>query len=132
MRILVVDDEEMSRKLLHSILSRFGRCDTAENGEAALKSFLDAWEEGAPYDLVCLDIMMPGMNGHEALKTIRRLEKERGIVGNDEVKIVMTSALDDPRNVVEAYYRGGASAYVVKPVIKEKLMNELRKLGLPV
>ncbi len=130
MRILIAEDDLVSRRLLEAMLSPYGECHTAVDGTEAVESFKMACEEKKLYDLVCLDIMMPNIDGQEALKRIRAMEKENGVRGSDEVKVIMTTALDDPKSVVEAYYRGGATAYIVKPVDKHKLLREMRTLGL--
>ncbi|HEU0264763.1 MAG TPA: response regulator, partial [Geobacterales bacterium] len=107
MRILIVEDDFVSRVLLKKLLGVLGDCDMAVNGREALAAFDLAWEEKRPYELICLDIMMPEMNGHEALKQIREREKELEVQGMEqEVKILMTTALDDPKNVMDAYYWG--------------------------
>jgi len=77
-----------------------------------------------------MDIMMPEMDGQAALKEIRSLEKERGISPVNEAKIIMTTALDDPKNVVEAYYKGGATSYVPKPIDRHMLLHLIKTLGL--
>ncbi|MEA3226399.1 MAG: response regulator [Planctomycetota bacterium] len=129
MKCLIVEDEFTARKLLQVYLSDYGDCFVAVNGREAVQAFREALEEGQPYDLICLDIMMPEMDGHEALKLIRQIESERGIAGLDGVKVIMTTALDDSKNVMGAF-RGGCEAYVVKPVAKENLIAEIEKLGL--
>lgn len=130
MRVLIVEDDFTSRKLLQMILTPHGACDIAVNGEECVDAFKLALGEGKPYDLVCLDIMMPQKDGHQALKEIRAIERERGIRGSDEVKVIMTTALDDPKNVVEAYYKGGATSYIPKPIDKHMFLHLLRNLGL--
>lgn len=132
MKILIVDDEFVSRKLLHVILRPYGVCDIAVDGGEAIEAFKSALEEGNPYQLICMDIMMPGVDGQQALKEIRRIEKAKGISGPDEVKVLMITALGDPKNVMEAFYRGGATAYIVKPINHKKLIEEIRRLGLPI
>jgi two-component system chemotaxis response regulator CheY len=128
MRILIVEDDFVSRVLLKKLLGVLGDCDMAVNGREALDAFNLAWEEKRPYDLICLDIMMPEMNGHEALKQIREREKELGVQGMEqEVKILMTTALDDPKNVMDAYY-WGATEYIFKPITKQNLLEKLKKL----
>lgn len=74
--------------------------------------------------------MLPKMDGQQALKKIRAIEKESGVELADEVKVIMTSALEDPKNVMEAYFQGGATTYLVKPITKEKLYEEMGKLSL--
>jgi two-component system, chemotaxis family, chemotaxis protein CheY len=130
MKTLVAEDDITSRRIAFALLSRFGPCETVVNGAEAVESFKLAWEAGQPYDLICLDIMMPEMDGQEALKRIRALEREKGIRSHAEVKVIMLTALDDPRSVVEAYYRGGATAYLVKPIESDNLLAWLRRLGL--
>lgn len=130
MKILIVEDDFTSRKLLQTILAPYGDCDMAMNGLEAVDAFKAALEANAPYELICLDIMMPEMDGQEALKIIRGIEKERGLRGPNEAKVVMITALDDPRSVVEAYYKGGATSYIPKPIDKHMFIHLLRNLGL--
>lgn len=130
MRVLIVEDDFVSRKLLQKMLGHYGECDIAVNGMEAIQAFKLALDDNRPYDLVCMDIMMPHIDGQQALKELRRIEIERGITPAQEVKVIMTTALDDPKNVVESLYRGGATAYVLKPIDRKKLIDEVRKLGL--
>lgn len=130
MRILIVEDDFVGRKIMHKLLMEYGECDIAVDGAEAIKAFDLAWESGNPYDVLFLDIMMPNMSGHEALKVIRAREKERGVPLSKEVKVIMTSALDDVKNVTQSFFQGGASAYLVKPIERRKIIDELRKLEL--
>jgi two-component system, chemotaxis family, chemotaxis protein CheY len=130
MRILIVEDEFTSRKLLTSLLSDYGQCDTAADGVECVQSFRTALDEGRPYDLVCLDIMMPNMNGHQALNEMRKLESERGIKPSAEAKVIMVTALNDPSTVVKAYYKGGVSAYLPKPIEIDTFLSILRDLDM--
>jgi two-component system chemotaxis response regulator CheY len=129
MKSLVVEDDRLSRTLLQELLSSLGEADAAENGKAGLEAVRDAMDQKSPYDLICLDIMMPGMDGHGVLRMIRVMEKSRGIREEDSVKIIMTTALADRKNVVEAS-RERCDAYLIKPVHKEKLYVKLKDLGL--
>jgi two-component system, chemotaxis family, chemotaxis protein CheY len=129
MRSLVAEDESTSRRVLRHFMLRYGECDVAVNGKEALESFKTALETGRPYDVVCLDIMMPEMDGHEVLRAIRQLEAERKIAVGKGAKVVMTTALDDAGNVMGAF-RSGAESYLVKPVDQEKVAAAIQKLGL--
>ncbi len=129
MKSLIVEDDFAARKLMQRWLTDFSDCDIAVNGIEAVDAFRKASEEGAPYDLICLDIMMPKMNGHQALEAIRKVESERGTAGLDCVKVIMTTALNDPKHVLGAF-KGGCEGYIVKPVSKQKLFDEIEKLGL--
>lgn len=130
MKTLIVEDDFISRKIMKELLAPLGECDIATDGAEAVQAFRLAHEEKRPYDLVCMDIMMPNMDGHEALERIREMERDMGVAASGEVKVIMTTALDDPRNVVEAFYRGGATSYLVKPITRQKLMKEIRSHGL--
>ncbi len=129
MKCLIVEDDFAARRLLQRYLSSHCDCDIAVDGNEAIEAFRQATDEKEPYDLICLDIMMPNMNGHEALKAIRQIESEHGINGLDGVKVIMTTALGDPKNIMGAF-REGCEAYIVKPVEKDKLLEEMEKLGL--
>lgn len=132
MKILIVEDDFMVRRILKEILSPYGDCDVAIDGQEAVQAFRMAWEDNKPYDLICLDIMMPVMDGQESLKVIRKEEVEMGVPPSEEAKIIMITALDDQKSIFEAYYKGGATSYIVKPVVKEKLLEEIRKLGISI
>jgi len=128
-KCLIVEDDLVSCRLMETYLADCADCSVAGDGKEAVEAFEEALDFGRPYDLICLDVMMPGMSGHEALIEIRRIEAERGIGGLDGVKVIMTTALDDSSNILGSF-REGCEAYVVKPVIKDKLMAEIAKLGL--
>ena len=130
MRVLIVEDDFISRRLLKTVLSAHADCDVAVNGEEAIQAYELALEEECPYDLICMDIMMPNVDGQQALEEIRRIEGERGLSGPKEVKVIMISALNDPKTVIEAYYHGGATSYLTKPIDAGKLLEEVRSLGL--
>lgn len=129
MRTLIVDDSFLTREIVKDSLSPFGDCTIAVNGEEAIQAFEKALEEDKRYDLICLDIRMPVMNGDQALVRIREIEKDAGISFAEEVKVIMTTACDDPKTVVDSYYKGGATSYLVKPFDEGTLLKEVRKLG---
>lgn len=129
MKCLIVEDDFAARRLLQRYLSSYGDCDIAVDGNEAVVALKDALDEEFPYELICLDIMMPNMDGHEALKAIRQIESERGISCLDGVKVIMTTACGDSKNVMNSF-REGCEAYIVKPVEKYKLLEEIEKLGL--
>lgn len=130
MRILIVEDDFVSRKLLQKTLSHYGECDIAVDGKEAIDAYKLAAGEGRPYTLICLDIMMPRVDGVTALKEIRKLEREGGVAATNEVKVIMATALNDPKTVVDSLYRGGATSYIVKPINTKELIAEIKKLGL--
>lgn len=130
MRILIVEDDFGSRRVLQMMIRKHAQCDVVVDGQEAIDAVRIAWEENDPYNGILLDIMMPNVDGQEALKQIRAIESEIGVKENDAAKVIMTTALEDPKNVVEAYYEGAADGYLVKPIEKEKLFEELAKAGI--
>ena len=128
MRALVVDDEVVSRSKLQKIMARFGPCDAADSGSAALHAFRDAMEKGEPYDLVALDIAMPEMDGTQVLHNIRKVENELGIERSQGVKVVMVTAHADKDTVI-ACIQAGCDEYIRKPFDKAIISQKLHRLG---
>lgn len=129
MKILIAEDDFASRKLMLRFLSKYGECDVTVDGMEAVDAFTMALDADEGYDLVCLDIMMPELDGYQALKQIREYEKEKGISEEDGAKIIMTTALNEGRNVTKAFELG-CVAYAGKPIDQDKFENVLRKLNL--
>ncbi|UZP66089.1 response regulator [Desulfovibrio mangrovi] len=127
MRALVVEDEFISRIVLEKMLAPIFEVDVVVNGSEALEAFELAHSQERPYRLILMDIMMPVKNGLEALEIIREREDGRGL---PRAKVIMTTALADIKTVVRAFDSGQASAYIVKPIDKEKLFRELKALAL--
>lgn len=130
MKCLIAEDHLLSRRILKELLASAADCDIAVNGQEAIDSFVLAHESKRPYDVIFMDIMMPVVDGMEALKCIRALEKKLDIPPNLAVKVVMTTALDDPRTVVKSFNECEADSYIVKPLSRHKLYKELRALKL--
>lgn len=130
MKCLIAEDHLLSRRILKELLSPKFDCDIAVNGQEAIDSFVLAHESKRPYDVLFMDVMMPVVDGLEALQCIRTLERKMEIPHVLAVKVVMTTALDDPHTVIKSFNDCEADAYIVKPLSRHKLMNELRKLKL--
>lgn len=128
MRSLIVEDDLICRTILAEYLSPLGIVHSASNGQEGLDLFRHAVKEEKTYDLICLDIMMPGLSGQEVLEELRGMERESGILVGDGAKIIMTTALDDPKNVFKAF-RNECEGYLVKPIKKKDLYATLEKLG---
>jgi two-component system chemotaxis response regulator CheY len=128
-KTLIVEDELTSRVVLRELLKRFGPPQVAMNGAEAVEAVRSAIAAGDPYDLICLDIEMPEMDGQEALKKIRRLEEEAGLTKERRARVIMTTAHADRDNVVEAI-QSQCDYFLVKPIDGRALLDELRRLGL--
>lgn len=128
MRVLIVEDDMTGRLLLQELLRPYGECQVAVDGLEAMKAFEESRKRNEPYDLILLDIMMPGMDGQEVLQQIRSIEEAYPVGHKHLVKIVMTTALTDKFNVFKAF-REQCDAYLPKPIFKDKLDEILQGLG---
>jgi two-component system chemotaxis response regulator CheY len=128
MRILIAEDDMISRKILFKFLERYGECDLVVDGLEALDAFLLSIKDDNPYDLICLDIMMPKLDGLKVLKSIIDIEQQRAIPQEKRSKIVMTTALTDVQLVQNAFDIG-CDAYAAKPIDIAKLVDVLSKFG---
>jgi two-component system chemotaxis response regulator CheY len=128
MRFLLVDDDESVLLYLTSILAPHVQCETAASGEDALELFVRGSNAGTPYDVVMMDILLPGMSGHKTVEMMRDFERTQAEVGEDEqFKLVMISSLVDDSHVSRAFFKGHAICYLVKPFAKDKVLEELRQ-----
>ena len=113
-RILTVEDDERIRTAVRFALEDEGWVvDEADSGEAAIDRFTD----GEP-DVVLIDIMLPGIDGFELCRSLRR---------NSDVPIIMVTARDDTHDVV-AGLEAGADDYLTKPFAPKELSARIRAL----
>jgi len=129
MRALVVDDDSTGRLLLQTFLSRYGECHVAVNGKEAVDAYRAARQAGQGYDLICMDIMMPEVDGLSALRKIRGMEEVQGLKSDQRVRIVMTTAVDDRMSVLTAFHQL-SDAYLTKPIDTQKLLAYLQSFKL--
>jgi two-component system chemotaxis response regulator CheY len=129
MKILITDDNYASRRLLKAFLKDYGECFFATNGIEAVQAFKQALNEKEPFHLVCMDIMMPEMDGMEALREIRSLENAANIATANQVKVIMTTALDSRKDIIESFNEG-CEGYLIKPVEEVQINKVLKQLGL--
>lgn len=129
MKALIVDDVKMVGKLLANFLAPYGEIKIVPDGWQAIVEFNQAWMKDKPFELVCLDIMLPVYSGYDVLRSFRKIEDDAKIPKNKRSKIVMISALYDEKNITDAY-SGGCDGYITKPFSQAKVLEELEKLGL--
>ena len=129
MKTLIVEDDFTSRLMLQTLLSRYGPCHVAVNGREAVQAAEIALDGGDPYNLVCMDILMPEMNGQEAVQKIRQLEEDREIYSDKGARIFMTTAMNQARDVMQAFH-GLCDVYLFKPVDAGELLDKLRNYHL--
>lgn len=116
-KVLVVDDTAFMRKLLKNILfsGGFDIVGEAENGKQAV----ELYKQLKP-DIVTMDIVMPEMNGIEALKEIKKIDPN--------AKVVMCTAVGQEQ-MVKMAIKFGAKGYIVKPFQAPKVVEELKKVA---
>lgn len=129
MRIMIAEDDLVSRKFLFKFLSQYGECDLVVDGLEALDAFLMSIKDDKPYDLICLDIMMPKVDGVKVLKSIRDYENQKNVAPEKRTKVIMTTALAETQFVQNAFDIG-CDAYAAKPIDMVKFTEVLHKLGL--
>ncbi len=127
MRILIAEDDLASRTFMLKFLSAYGECDLTVDGIEAVEAFMMAHSMKQPYDLICLDIMMPKVDGIKALKVIRQLETQQNIPEEQRVKVIMTTALNDTE-VVHDSFDSGCEAYAAKPIDTAKFIKVMQNL----
>ena len=128
MKTLIVEDEFTSRIILERILSPYGELHLCSDGNEAINAFSSALEMGAPFDLICMDFIMPKIDGRRALARIRALEKEKGVPSGRAVKVIMTTGL---RNIEQEYEDMSAmcDAILRKPIRRDSLIKALEQFG---
>ncbi|MBJ6802344.1 response regulator [Geomonas propionica] len=129
MDCLIIEDNEFLREGLMMFLQGVAQTQTAGNGREGVDRFVAALQQGNPFDLVLLDIVMPELDGLQALKLMRQAEREQGGNGRKSV-IIMTTSLNSPADMEEAMWDGDCSDYLVKPVARADLMAILQRHGL--
>jgi two-component system, chemotaxis family, chemotaxis protein CheY len=127
MKCLIVDGDTWCRETLRAMLKNMADCDEASDGCDALARFTRALSAGEPYDLVMLDVMLPGMNGHETARMIR--EAERELHSCRKVHIISLSAGYSVHDAMESFRTTRSAALLLKPVRIEGLFAVLAKLG---
>jgi putative nucleotidyltransferase with HDIG domain len=129
MKILIVDDELVSRLKMKKIMESFGRCTEADCGRRALDLIHGSMEKGSPFDLITMDISMSEMDGTEVLRKIRESEKTNSIPLESRVKVFMVTAHSD-RDTIISCIKSGCNDYIMKPFSKKTVVKKLLENGL--
>ena len=131
MKILIVDDEAISRKVLVTKMESLGECMSADSSKKALAQLELASKKGEPFDLVTLDVSMPGMDGRQVLQQIRKKELGRKINKADRVKVIMVSSRMNIATI-KSCIKLGCNGYLSKPVSTYQLLENLGKMGFDI
>ena len=128
MKILIVDDEDISRKILLSKMGHMGTCVAVSSSKEAMAELDKAKAQDQPYDLITLDVAMPGIGGQELLEQIRKKEVQDKIPKTDRIKILMITSRMNV-GTINACIRRGCNGYLTKPVSKAQLIQGLSQMG---
>ncbi len=131
MRIMVVDDELVSRKKMEKILRDFGKVEAVENGENAVDVFRKVSDTEEQFDLITLDIEMPGIDGTETLFEIREIENEKKVPKDKQVKVLMVTSHSHKDYIITSI-QAGCNDYVVKPFTKNTVLRKLFDMNVPI
>jgi HD-like signal output (HDOD) protein len=129
MKILIVDDELVSRTKLKLIMENFGECETAKHGKDAIALFHYGHYINEPFNLIMLDINLPELDGITVLSEIRRAEQYLNISKSYVSKILMATSYGDKDRIV-ACVQSGCDEYIVKPFDADVINQKLAKLGI--
>ena len=125
LRILIAEDNDINALLARSLLAKLGHWPTvAANGTAALEAWQTARAAGTPYDLVLMDLHMPGIDGMEAARRIRAAEAET--TRRTPIIALTANAFAEDR---EACLAAGMDGFLVKPLDREQLLTVLNSLS---
>ncbi len=131
MKILIVDDEKISRKILVKKLEPIGQCVAVDNSKKALAEVESARQQGEPFDLVTLDVSMPDLDGKQVLQRIRKQELVHKIPRQERVKVLMVTARMN-MSTIKACITAGCNGYLAKPVTRYQLLESLGKMGFEI
>lgn len=128
MKILIAEDEIISQKILQKMLAEYGACDCASDGAQAIEKIRAAYASQNPYQLLCIDVSMPNVDGFQVLQALKEIEDQANISEEKRGKAIMITSRDDKESFVAAIEKG-SYWYLTKPVDKQALVNVLEELG---
>ena len=127
MQILVAEDNAVSSKIMKYLLEPLGNVEVVGDGGEAVELTEFCIDENTPFELICLDVHMPTMDGYETLRKIREIEERKGMTADEKALIVMISvdAASSEDEFGDMY-----QAYMTKPVSKQDLFKVLTDIGV--
>ena len=138
-KTLIVDDDPSSVFMLKNMLAEYCECFVATNGHKGIELFENAQKANKPFDVVLLDIIMPGINGIDTLKQIRRLEiaiqddRDVNLFNTHNVedssfklsRIIMQTSSEEPQDMLSSFMEGKCNGFINKPYSKEEILQKI-------
>jgi two-component system, chemotaxis family, chemotaxis protein CheY len=128
MRFLIVDDDYYCCELLKAVFSHYGTSDVAFDGSEAITCFRRALDEDRPYDVIFLDVVMPGLSGLETLDCLRQIERDYNIHGPKLVKVIIITGYEDPKLSLHNFQKD-CESYLAKPFTPRQIMDMVQNMS---
>ncbi|MBI9110755.1 response regulator [Maridesulfovibrio ferrireducens] len=129
MKFLIADDNELHRELITKTIQNHGKCHIVSDGNEAVKAFTDSLKKNDFFSAIFIKSKIGSMDGPHALRKIREIEQKEGLELSKEIPIIMT-VLDDEEQISETYLRGNSTSFIIKPLTKDKIVEEMTLFGL--
>jgi HD-like signal output (HDOD) protein/FixJ family two-component response regulator len=129
MKILIVEDEMVSRTKLKLIMEKFGECEAVDNGKDGVAIFHKAHQEGKPFGLILLDIDMPEKDGMQVLSEMIEAQIKLEVSNTHKAKILMVTSFTDKDRVLSCI-QSGCDDYIAKPFDINTIGKKLSKHGI--
>lgn len=129
LKVLIVDDVPQNGRVLKALMAKYADCDIALNGREAVNAFQNAWKQGEPYQLVCMDIMLPDIDGLKVVEVLRKMEEAMKVEESKRIKIIVVSSLEDTQHRMKAFNLDCAG-YITKPISSKDLFECLKQAKL--
>lgn len=127
LKTLIIDDQPVSISMLKKMLEDRCECFVATSGLKGIKLFERALKSNEPFDIILLDIVMPGLNGIETLKKIRQVEVENRKGGSGaehkNTRIIMQTSSEDPQDFLSSHRE--CDGFINKPYTKSKILEKV-------
>ncbi|MBF0551224.1 MAG: response regulator [Deltaproteobacteria bacterium] len=128
MKVLIVDDEPETRQAMLGIMEQLGECQAVENGSQAVAAFGKALNDLDLFDLIIIDIKVPQMGGVDALKKIRKLEKDNNLPGSMQAIVMVVTAYSD-KNYINACLAAGCDHYILRPFDADVFERKIERIS---
>ncbi|MEO5362304.1 MAG: response regulator [Magnetococcus sp. DMHC-8] len=137
LKTLIVDDHPASITILKNMLADICDCFVATRGQKGIELFEHALHNDDPFQIVLLDIIMPGLDGIETLKQIRKLEQAYWSAlpsdrQGEPVRVVMQTSSEDPQDFLASHLEGKCSGFINKPYSRDAILEQVLGKGKPV